>query len=135
MATKEQLVNKKIGRTIARKRKIAGYTQEEVAERLGIGNEAFSRIERGLVSPGIQKLYELADLFECGVETFLVEGSRRPTEQVEHLLQMIEKLSPADRQLIVSIVERLSRRLGKDLANPKQKSKLTADSDDGWLLP
>lgn len=135
MATKEQLVNKKIGRTIARKRKIAGYTQEEVAERLGIGNEAFSRIERGLVSPGTQKLYELADMFECGVETFLVEGSRRPTEQVEHLLQMIEKLSPADRQLIVSIVERLSRRLGKDLANPKQKSKLTANSDDGWLLP
>lgn len=113
MATKEELINKKIGRTIAKKRKIAGYTQEEVSERLGIGSEAFSRIERGLTSPGIFKLYELADIFECGVETFLVEGSRRPSDQAGHLTKLMGQLSPADRQLVVGIVEKLVRRLGK----------------------
>lgn len=113
MATKqEEAVNRKIGRTIATKRKAAGYTQEEVAERLQIGNEAFSRIERGLVSPGIFKLYEMAEMFECGVETFLIEGSRRPIDQAGHLQQMLAKLSAADRQMIVGIVETLSLRLG-----------------------
>nr|WP_034339711.1 helix-turn-helix transcriptional regulator [Herbaspirillum sp. B39] len=111
MATKEELVNRKIGKTIARKRKAAGYTQEEVAEELGIGNEAFSRIERGLVSPGIYKLYVLADLFKCGVETFLIESSRRSSDQAEHIAQMLMKNSVADRALIVSIVERLSKHL------------------------
>ena len=111
MTTKEELVNKKIGKTIARKRKVAGFTQEEVAEHLGIGNEAFSRIERGLVSPGIYKLYELADLFKCGVETFLIEGSRRPSDQAEYISQMLTKNSVVDRQMIVSIVEKLSRHL------------------------
>ena len=48
-STKEALVNKRIGKTIARKRKIAGFTQQEVAEHFIMGNEAFSRIERGLV--------------------------------------------------------------------------------------
>ena len=28
--TKEQLINRKIGKIVARKRKVAGYTQEEV---------------------------------------------------------------------------------------------------------
>lgn len=78
MATKEELINRKIGKIIARKRKAAGLTQEEVAEHLEIGTEAFSRIERGLNSAGILKLYLLADMFGCGVESFFVEGSRRP---------------------------------------------------------
>ncbi|WP_243724420.1 helix-turn-helix domain-containing protein [Pigmentiphaga sp. D-2] len=114
MTSKEQLINQKLGKTIAHKRKVAGFTQEEVADRLGIGSEAFSRIERGLVSPGIPKLYELAELFECGVETFLVEGSRRPTDQAEYLARLIEHLSATDRSLIVSIAEKLARRLSKD---------------------
>ena len=114
LSTQEELVNRKIGKTIAKKRKAAGFTQEQVAERLGIGNEAFSRIERGLVSPGIFKLYELADLFGCGVETFLIEGSRRSTDQAEHLERLVSRLSAPDRQLIVGIVERLSHRLGKE---------------------
>lgn len=120
VATKEELINKKIGKTVARKRKVAGFTQEEVAERLGIGNEAFSRIERGLVSPGIFKLYELADMFECGIETFLVEGSRRPSDQSEHLTKLMGALSAPDRQLIIGIVEKLARRLGKGVEKSEE---------------
>lgn len=128
VATKEELINKKIGKTVARKRKVAGFTQEEVAERLGIGNEAFSRIERGLVSPGIFKLYELADMFQCGVETFLVEGSRRPTDQVEYMVRMMEKLNAADRQFIVTLVEKLTRRLSRDAARVVAGRKVDEDS-------
>lgn len=110
----ELAINKKIGDTIARKRKIAGLTQEEVAEGLGIGTEAFSRIERGLVSPGIVKLYELGDLFNCGVETFLIEGSRRPSDQAAYIDQMLMRNSVVDRQVIVSVVEKLSNHLSKN---------------------
>jgi transcriptional regulator with XRE-family HTH domain len=124
VATKqEEAVNRKIGRTIAKKRKAAGYTQEQVAERLGIGNEAFSRIERGLVSPGLYKLYEMAEMFECGVETFLIEGSRRPTDQVEYMQQLMGKLSAPDRQLIVGIVEKLAVRLGKEPRKSRNDSE------------
>lgn len=110
----EVAINKKIGNTIARKRKNAGLTQEEVAEGLGLGTEAFSRIERGLVSPGIFKLYELADLFNCGVETFLIEGSRRSSDQASYIDQLLMRNSIADRQVIVSVVEKLSNHLSKN---------------------
>ncbi|WP_330220790.1 helix-turn-helix domain-containing protein [Pseudomonas frederiksbergensis] len=36
---------------------------EVEAERLGVGNEAVSPIERGIVMPGIERLVELASIF------------------------------------------------------------------------
>ncbi|WP_322741569.1 helix-turn-helix domain-containing protein [Glaciimonas soli] len=126
--TKEQIINMKIGKVIARKRKIAGYTQEEVAEHLGIGSEAYSRIERGLISPGILKLYELADLFKCGVESFLIEGSRRSSDQAEYISQMIAKNSVVDRQLIIALVEKLSRHL------LRKGSKAQKETDDSFMV-
>ena len=123
MATKEELINKKIGKTIARKRKIAGFTQEEVAEHLGIGSEAFSRIERGLISPGIFKLYEMADMFECGIETFLVEGSRRPTDQAEYLSRMLASLSISDRSFVMGNIERMVKHLGRKRTKETDKEE------------
>jgi len=123
--TKEELVNRKIGKTIAKKRKLADFTQEAVAEHLGIGTEAYSRIERGLVSPGIYKLYQLADLFKCGVESFLIEGSRRATEQAEMIAQLLAKNSLADRAVIVSVIDKLSRHM------QRKNSKKDGEDNDG----
>lgn len=120
MATKEKLLNKRLGRAIARKREHAGLTQEQVAESLHVGNEAVSRMERGTVAASVYRLHELAEVFDCGVEEFLVETSRRPAEQVERILQMLEPLSTPDRQLLVSLVEKLSTRLQKAPANPRK---------------
>ena len=114
--TKEGLVNERLGKTIARRRKAAGFTQDQVAERLDIGKEALSRLERGIAGASVYRLLELADLFECGVETFVIEGSRRVTEQLELIDRAIKGLSTADRQLIVQIVERLARRFRADPA-------------------
>ncbi|MGU0800505.1 helix-turn-helix domain-containing protein [Pseudomonas aeruginosa] len=115
MATDDARILEKMGKTIARKRKVAGYTQEEIADYLGIGTEAFSRIERGLVSPGIPKLYALAELFQCGIETFFVEGSRRPNDQAEYLASLMKDMSTDDRAMVVSIIETLADRLAPEI--------------------
>lgn len=120
---REQAINLKLGGMIARKRRVADLTQEQVAEHLGIGKEAYSRIERGLVSPGIVKLYELADLFECGIETFFVEGSKRPSDQAAYITQMLSKNTVADRQLIISMIEKLSNHLSG------KRGRASKDSD------
>ncbi|WP_407973274.1 helix-turn-helix domain-containing protein (plasmid) [Burkholderia pyrrocinia] len=125
---KEELVNKKIGRIIAKKRNAAGFTQEEVAERLGIGPEAFSRIERGLNAASTFKLYELADMFQCGVETFLIEGSRRPSDQAEHMERLLSMLSATDRSWLVATVERLARRLAAPGKNKDEKPESGSSS-------
>ena len=44
----------RVGRAISKQRIRCGLTQEEVAERLGVGNEAVSRIERGVATSSTQ---------------------------------------------------------------------------------
>lgn len=126
--SREELINQQLGQTIAKKRKAAGFTQEQVAEHLGIGPEAFSRIERGKAGASVAKLFELATLFGCGVETFLVEGSGRTSEQAERMAQMLSELSSSDRQFMVSLVDRLAQRLKRDGKKP------TAE-EGGYALP
>ncbi len=101
-----------VGQAIAKQRIRKGLTQEQVAERLHIGNEAVSRIERGIVIPNIARLLEFAAIFECGVAELLTEVSPHPDDQTRRLHDLLSTLSPHDRQLIMDVVERLANHLG-----------------------
>lgn len=102
-----------VGRAIARNRIAAGLTQEQVAEQLGIGNEAVSRIERGLVMPNVARLMELADTFDCDIADLLTEVSSRSSDQAKHLARLLSGVGAKDREMIVEIVERLSARFAR----------------------
>lgn len=109
----EDEINKKLGRTIARKRKAAGYTQDDVSVHLDIGREAYSRIERGINGASVAKLYALAELFGCEVETFFSEAGRSQSQQIEAMEQLLSSLSNADQKLLVRIVAALAPVLTK----------------------
>lgn len=100
-----------VGACIARRRQEAGFTQEEVAARLDIGNEAVSRMERGVAAPTLGRLFEFADLYGCRVDELLLEASDRDADQAAAIAHQIAGLSPADRQLVAGIVEQLSTHL------------------------
>jgi transcriptional regulator with XRE-family HTH domain len=102
-----------IAKCVSKRRMAKGLTQEEVAELLGIGQEAVSRIERGVTMPTISRLVELSEVLECGVDELLIEGSNRPADQANYLSRILKKLSDADRKLVVEIVEKFSARLAK----------------------
>jgi transcriptional regulator with XRE-family HTH domain len=102
-----------IGRAIAKHRVASSFTQEQVAEALGIGNEAVSRMERGLVMPTVARLVDLANLFECNAADLLTEASSRTSDQAKHVTQLLAKLGGNDRTMVVEIVERLAGRLAK----------------------
>lgn len=54
--------SKLIGIRIMQKRKEKGYTQEELAELLGISNGHLSCVERGCYLPTTQNLFKLCDI-------------------------------------------------------------------------
>ena len=110
--TKEELsLAKAIGRVIAKRRAERGMTQEYVAERLGVGYEAVSRIERGAIMPTIGKLVQLAGVFNCPIEELLVESSNRATDQGAVLSKIIEGLSETDRAFMLEIIEKMTNKL------------------------
>ena len=104
-------VSQAAGAGIARMRINAGLTQEGVAEALGIGIEAVSRLERGVIEPGVARLVELAELFGCGVAELLVPASARVADQASAIAQLISGLPAKDRQALVEIVRNLAELL------------------------
>lgn len=102
---------KTIGQAIARHREACVLTQEQVAERLGIGNEAVSRMERGLVMPTVARLAELAEVFGCPTAELLSEVAVTSRDRMGFLNDHLEDLDEEDRLLILDVVERLARRL------------------------
>ena len=105
---------KAIGKAIARKRMEKGLTQENVAEKLNIGYEAVSRIERGIVTPNIVRLVELAEIFDCEIDELLMNATLRQVDHARHFQELFEPLSEQDRVLLMNIVTGLVERLRKD---------------------
>ena len=52
-------------------RKAAGYTQADMAERLGIKQPSYIRYENGTSEPSLETLCQLADIFDVSVDYLL----------------------------------------------------------------
>lgn len=104
-------IRKSIGQAIARARQEASLTQEDVAERLGIGPEAVSRLERGVGSITAERLVVLAEMFGCRSDQLLLGASSRQDDQAAAIAQLLEGLAPADRAFVIESVELLAEHL------------------------
>lgn len=111
MSVNKQQFAKQLGMTIAKYRQERGLTQEQIAEKLGMGNEAISRIERGVAMPALVRLIEFAEIFECNISELLVESSTRRQDEAEYLQMLFTKVSDKDRAFIIKSVESLIEHL------------------------
>lgn len=98
-------LNHLIGQAIAKYRKQAGLSQEQLAEALGIGYEAVSRMERGVVIPSVERLIEIAEIVNCPTTELLTQSSPRPSDEVVHLHQLLSSLSSANKQWLMQQIE------------------------------
>ncbi|AWM80596.1 hypothetical protein DKL61_09660 [Gammaproteobacteria bacterium ESL0073] len=98
-------LNHLIGQAIAKYRKQAALSQEQLAEALGIGYEAVSRMERGVVIPTVDRLIAIADIVNCPVTELLSQSSPRPTDEVVHLHQLLCSLSSENKQWLMEQIE------------------------------
>ena len=57
-------------------RKINGYSQEEIAEKVGISRQAYDKWEKGLTIPDVEKCGLLAELYETTIDALVSSGKR-----------------------------------------------------------
>lgn len=57
---REREINRLLGRKVQRLRKAEGYTQEELAEHLGISRTHMGHIEQGRKSPSLELIDKIA---------------------------------------------------------------------------
>ena len=105
-----------IGRKIAERRKALGWTQSQMAEKLGVGYEAVSRLERGAILPTISKMIQVANAFECPIDELLFESSNRASDQAQVVVRMLDGLPQEERAVLLDTLDRLSAQFRKSLA-------------------
>ena len=111
MPSKNSQLSKQVGQTIAKYRQQSGLTQNEVAEKLNIGYEAVSRMERGIVMPTVERLVELAEIFDCEAADLLTQSSNRIEDQSAQIKSLLSDLGEQDRLLLLDIITKLVDRL------------------------
>ncbi len=63
---------------IQEKRMARGFTQEQLAEEIGVTRATIIAIEKGNYNPSLELAFRLAKVFKTGVETlFFEKGDRR----------------------------------------------------------
>lgn len=76
-----------IGRNVAKYRDLAGLTQAQLAERVGISTAFISRVERGQKMMKVLTLYAMARALKVSCDALLSEEG--PTAQVENIKRLL----------------------------------------------
>ena len=91
----------KFGDKLVELRKKNGYSQEELAEKLGVSRQSVSKWESNNTYPETDKIIQIANLFECSMDDLIndkitdIEGSLRKNKNIynvwDSLLEFITK--------------------------------------------
>ena len=73
-----------LGRALRQRRKEVGKTMRQVAQEAGLSEGFISQVERGLSTPSLISLYNLAATLDTNVETFLQQAPQRAHSMVSH---------------------------------------------------
>ena len=82
----------KIGAFLKRLRKEKNFTQEQLAEQLGVSNRTVSRWETGSNMPDISLLVEIAEFYNISVAE-LIDGERRNEDMNEEVREVADKMA------------------------------------------
>ena len=94
---------------IVEARKKKGWSQRDLAERIGVSNSTIARIERmETTEPAFSTLYRIAKVLDCNL--FELIGVNYPKFQAEHeeefqILSTFDSLTHRDKQLICKMAE------------------------------
>lgn len=107
MGIDKQSFSTQLGKNIAKHRQKLGLTQEQLAEKLDLGNEAISRIERGVTTPSLMRLFDFAMVFHCKVNDLLTGTQSTRKDDIEHIGLLLNQLSEDDRSFAIKQLEQL----------------------------
>jgi transcriptional regulator with XRE-family HTH domain len=89
-----------LGRRIADHRAKLGWTQQDLAERLGISRVAVSHVEAGMTDPGERTVALLAGLFKMEPHE-LVAGTSYPPAKADRLPVVVPRYTEVEHQLLL----------------------------------
>lgn len=101
----EQL-KKDFGRYIQKHRKSKGYTQQDLADLLGITSKSVSCTERGETFPAYENIFRMSQVLDMSLDEFVFGHSRfNNTICISEINDMLTELSQAEQGMIIGILK------------------------------
>ena len=100
------------GKKILDLRKQKGWSQPEIAKKIGTSGPIIGRYERGEMTPSIQVAKKFADTFGVTLDYLIADREIPNILQSKEMLQRLEaidSLPPQDKERILSVVDSLIR--------------------------
>jgi len=94
-------LQRRLGLNLAARRKSLGWTQEFLAQHMGVETETISRFERGVTVPSLKTIERLAGLLTITIADFLGENEPPEPTQLEVFSRLIEPLTEEDRNYVM----------------------------------
>jgi transcriptional regulator with XRE-family HTH domain len=107
--------NKSVGKNIRTLRHQRGWSQEDVANKLGISIPAFSKIETGVTDINLSRLEQIANIYEVNVIQLLALDVEETEPQVSNLNIAQKKI--IDREAEIANLQRKVILLYEELRN------------------
>ena len=107
---------KRLGRRIATRRKALGWTQDELAERVGVDAETISRFERGAHLPSLPTLERLAVSLRVEIGELLSKAIPAKVDEAVTLCAWMDGLSVEDRGFVLAVARECCDHLRKKTA-------------------
>lgn len=97
---------KSFGKQLQKYRELAGYSQEELAEKIDCSSIFISYIERGQKSPSLNTLINLANTLNVSTDILLGnEMGNYTSEKLKHMEKRLAALPVKERQRILDIID------------------------------
>ena len=105
----EEDVKKEVGKCIQQLRQAKGYTQQELAEIVGISSNFLSDVERGKNAVGIGNLVAIINALECSADEIFSKVTNNGYKvKASKLSDALEQLPTQERERFSDVFEALT---------------------------
>ena len=97
-------LNKQIGERCRKAREIAGYTQEQLAEQIGVSTQFLSDAERGVTGMSVNTIVKLCNTLNISADFLLLSTEESSeTESALSIYTRMKRLSPQELELVETV--------------------------------
>lgn len=101
---KPKELNIQIGERCRRARETAGYTQEQLAERIGVSTQFLSDAERGVTGMSVSTIIKLCQILSISTDFLLLgQDTANNAESPLSIFTRIQRLSPQEQEIIEAV--------------------------------
>ncbi len=97
------LLSRQLGVRLALRRRERGWTQADLAEKLGVETETVSRFERGQAMPSLKRLAFAAYVLDVPLGDLTSGASHLAGDAAAELLEILKEVSPSQRKVLLDM--------------------------------